>query len=69
MKNTFVEVCIYEVKPDKTDDFEALIEKVVRHHKDFPGVLEVRYMKRTHRQSDFNAVKNGEPAIRLTRTS
>ncbi len=23
MKNTFVEVCVYEVKPDKTDEFEA----------------------------------------------
>lgn len=63
MKNTFVEVCIYEVKPNKTDDFEALIEKVVKHHKDFPGVLDIRYMKRTYRQADFNAAKNSEPAI------
>jgi hypothetical protein len=31
-------------------------------------VLEVlRYIKRTHRQKDFNAVKAGEPPIRLTR--
>jgi hypothetical protein len=68
MKNAFVEVCFYEVKPNRTDDFEALIEKVVRHHQDFPGVLHVRYMKRTHRPGDFNAAKNGEPAIRLIRT-
>ncbi len=67
MKNTFVEVCVYEVKQDKTDEFEALIEKVAKHHRDFPGVIDVRYMKRTHRQANFNAVKNGEPAIRLTR--
>lgn len=68
MKNTFIEVCIYEVKPNKIDEFESLIEKVAKHHRDFPGVIDVKYMKRTHRQPDFNAVKNGEPAIQLTRT-
>ena len=64
---SFVEVCIYEVKPDKTEQFEALLERVGRHHREFPGVLDVRYMKRTHRQGDFSAVRQGEPAIRLTR--
>jgi len=68
MKNTFVEICLYEVKPNKIDEFESLIEKVAKHHRDFPGVLDVKYMKRTYRQVDFNGVKNGEPAIRLTRT-
>jgi len=68
MKNIFVEICIYEVKPNKIDEFESLIEKVAKHHRNFPGVLDVKYMKRTHRQVDFNAVKNGEPAIQLTRT-
>jgi len=33
----------------------------------FEGVIDVKYMKRTHRQKDFNSVKNGESAIRLTR--
>ena len=63
----FVEVCIYEVKPDKTEQFERLIERVAKHHRNFPGVSEVRYMKRTHRQGAFGAVKKGEPPIRLTR--
>lgn len=67
MKNIFVEVCIYEVKPHKTEEFEALIQKVVKHHKDFPGVIDVRYMKRTHRQESFQAAKAGKPPIRLTR--
>lgn len=68
MKNTFVEVCIYEVKPNKTDEFEILIEKVIKHHQNFPGTIDVRYMKRTHRQADFNSARKGEPAIRLTKT-
>lgn len=64
---SFVEICIYEVKPDKTEEFEALINEVAQHHRNFPGVIDVRYIKRTYRQSDFNAVKEGEPAIKLTR--
>jgi len=65
----FVEVCIYEVKADKVEEFEKLIEEVAKHHRAFPGVVDVRYVKRTHRPANFSMVKNGEPAIRLTRTS
>lgn len=64
---TFVEICVYEVKPDKTEQFEQLIERVAKHHRDFPGVIDVRYMKRTHRQGDFASVKAGKPPIRLSR--
>lgn len=66
-ERTFVEVCLYEVKPDKTAEFEALVERVVEHHRDFPGVIEVRYLRRTHRPVDFGGAKRGEPAIRLTK--
>lgn len=66
-ERSFVEVCIYEVKPDKTMEFEQLIARVARHHRDFPGVKDVRYVKRTHRPGDFAAVKKGEAAIKLTR--
>lgn len=68
MKNSFVEICLYEVKPNKTEEFEALIKKVIKHHKIFPGVVDIRYMKRTHRQKDFKSVQNGEPSVKLTRT-
>lgn len=64
---SFVEVCIYEVKPEKVDEFEELIERVAKHHRDFPGVKDVRYIKRTHRQKDFASVKEGEPPIKLSR--
>jgi hypothetical protein len=65
--SSFVEICIYEVKPDRSEEFENLVSEVAVHHKSFPGVIAVKYIKRTHRQKDFNSVKNGEPAIRLTR--
>ncbi|MFC1790067.1 hypothetical protein ACFLZP_01130 [Patescibacteria group bacterium] len=66
-KNTFVEVCLYEVKPNRTSEFEALIKKVLKHHSEFPGVKDVRYIKRTHRPVSFGGAKRAEPAIRLTR--
>jgi hypothetical protein len=64
---TFVEICIYEVKPEKTEEFEQLIERVAKHHRGFPSVKDVRYMKRTHRPASFASTKKGEPPIRLTR--
>lgn len=64
---SFVEVCIYEVKPNKVEEFERLIERVAKHHRSFPGVKDVRYIRRTHRQGDFASVRKGEPPIRLTR--
>lgn len=67
MKNKFIEICTYEVKPDKTEEFESLIKKVAKHHSKFSGTTDVKYMKRTHRQGSFNDVKSGKPAIRLTR--
>ncbi len=64
---SFVEVCIYEVKPNKTKEFEDLIKRVLKHHLEYPGVLDVRYVKRTHRPVDFGGVRKGKPAIRLSR--
>lgn len=65
--SSFVEICIYEVKPDKTEEFEELIRKVIKHHANYPGVIDVRYMKRTHRPCSFGDAKRGKPAIKLTR--
>ena len=67
-KKNFVEVCIYEVKLNKITEFEDLINRVAKHHRDFPGVIDVRYVRRTHRPVGFAGAKKGEPAIKLTRT-
>jgi len=65
----FYEICIYEAKPSKEAEIEELMKEVAEFYKAQEGVLDVRYIKRTHRQKDFNAVKNGEPPIRLTRVT
>ena len=63
----FNEICIYEAKIDKQDEIEALMREVAEFYLTQPGVIDVKYIKRTHRQKDFGAVKAGEPPIRLTR--
>jgi len=63
----FCEICVYEAKIEKQDEIEALMREVADFYRAQPGVLDVRYIKRTHRQESFQAVKAGEPPIRLTR--
>ncbi len=63
----FNEICIYEAKIEKQDEIEALMKEVAEFYLSQPGVIDVKYIKRTHRQEDFNAVKCGKPPIRLTR--
>jgi hypothetical protein len=63
----FNEICIYEAKIEKQEEIEELMREVAEFYRALPGVIEVRYIKRTHRQKDFSAVKAGEPPIRLTR--
>jgi hypothetical protein len=63
----FNEICLYEVKIEKQDEVEALMAEVAAFYLAQQGVIEVKYIKRTHRQKDFNAVKEGELPIKLTR--
>ena len=63
----FNEICIYEVKLNKEAEVEELMKEVAEFYMKQPGVIEVKYIKRTHRQKDFNAVKKGEIPIALTR--
>ena len=63
----FNEICIYEAKLSKLEEIEELMKDVAEFYMQQEGVVEVHYIKRTHRQKDFNAVKEGELPIRLTR--
>ncbi|MFR2657867.1 MAG: hypothetical protein ACLS99_15360, partial [Enterococcus faecalis] len=49
------------------EEIEELMKEVAAFYLEQDGVIDVHYIKRTHRQKDFNAVKAGEPPIRLTR--
>lgn len=67
VKAMFNEICIYEAKIDKQDEIEELMKEVAEFYLKQKGVIDVKYIKRTHRQKDFNAVKEGELPVRLTR--
>ena len=63
----FNEICIYEAKLTKIDEIEQLMREVAEFYLSQPEVIDVKYIKRTHRQKDFNSVKNGELPVQLTR--
>lgn len=63
----FNEICIYEAKIDKQEEIEMLMKEVAEFYLSQTGVIDVKYIKRTHRQEDFNDVKDGKHPIRLSR--
>lgn len=62
MKDTFSEVKLFQVRPDRIDEFEQLIETIAREQAAQPGCVGVRYLKRFY---VFDDVK--EPPRPLTR--
>ena len=63
----FNEICIYEAKLTKIEEIEALMKEVAAFYLAQEGVVDVHYIKRTHRQKDFTAVQDGQAPIRLTK--
>ena len=63
----FNEICVYEAKLTKLNEIEDLMKEVAEFYLKQDGVIDGHYIKRTHRQKDFNAVTKGELPIRLTK--
>ena len=53
----FNEICIYEAKLTKIDEIEELMKEVSEFYLEQDGVIDVHYIKRTHRQKDFVQLK------------
>lgn len=66
-KESFHEICIYEAKIEKQDEIEVLMREVKEFYLSQDGVESVTYIKRTYRQEDFQAVKDGKPPVALLR--
>ena len=64
MENTFSENMLFQVKPDKLDEFETLMKKIKLEQEKLPGCLNVKYMKRFY---TFDGVENGAPPRELTK--
>jgi len=46
MKNSFSEVKVFQVRPDKLDEFETLIATVADAQKEQAGCIDIKYLKR-----------------------
>ena len=64
MPQTFSEIKLFQVKPDKLEEFEALIVKIAEEQRAQPGCVSVKYMKRFY---TIDGVELGEPPRELTK--
>ena len=64
MKNSFSEVKLFQVKPDRLNEFETLIRKIADQQKHQTGCMDIKYVKRFF---TIDGVESGEPPRELTR--
>jgi hypothetical protein len=66
-KNKFIETAIFQVKPEKVEQFENILKGFHGFAHSNQYLKEYTIMKRTHRIADQDTVKKGKPAKKLTR--
>lgn len=64
MEHSFTEMILFQVKPDKLEEFEALVKNLKEEQKDQVGCIGIRYFKRFY---TFDGVEHGNPPKELTR--
>ena len=62
----FTEICIYQVKPQKIEEFELLMLEVKTLLEKQEGLLLLRLIKRGY-HIDMEQIKEGLPPLKLTR--
>ena len=62
----FTEICIYQVKPQKTEEFEALITEAKNFLESQTGLLLLRFAKRGY-HIDMEQIKEGLPPLEIKR--
>lgn len=64
MANTFTQVLRFQVKPDRLEDFEALMKGIRAEQEKLPGLICAKYMKRFY---TFDGIPSGEKPRELTK--
>ena len=64
MKNSFTELKIFQVKPDKPEQFEALVGEMVAGQMKCEGCISIKYFKRFY---TIDGIELGEPPRELTK--
>lgn len=63
---SFTEICIYQVKPQKVDEFEALMQEAKSLLEQQEGLIMLRFAKRGYR-IDMEQIREGLPPLEITR--
>lgn len=64
MKKTFIEMKLFQVKPDRLEQFEAMIEEMSANQLKCEGCLSLKYFKRFY---TIDGIEPGEPPRELSR--
>lgn len=64
MEKSFVEIKLLQVKPDKLEQFEAMVEEMTAIQMECEGCISLKYFKRFY---TIDGVELGEPPRELTK--
>ncbi len=64
MNKTFVELKVFQVKPDKLNQFEEIVKQMEIFQKNSEGCVSIRYFKRFY---TIDGIELGEPPRELTK--
>ena len=62
----FTEICIYQAKPQKAEEFEALMLEAKSFLEKQEGLLLLRFVKKGY-HIDMEQIKEGLPPLKITR--
>lgn len=62
----FTEICIYQVKPQKVEEFETLMLEAKSFLEKQEGLLLLRFIKRGY-HIDMEQIREGLPPLKITR--
>ena len=64
MEKSFVEMKLFQVKPDKTEQFEAMAERMSADQAKWDGCISIKYFKRFY---TIDGTEPGNPPRELTK--
>ena len=64
MDKSFVEMKLFQVKPDKVEQFETMVEEMMKKQNECAGCISIRYFKRFY---TIDGIELGEAPRELTK--
>ena len=64
MTKSFAEIKLFQVKPDKTEQFEAMTERMAADQAGWDGCISIKYVRRFY---TIDGIEPGDPPRELTK--